>query len=276
MADAPSPEQKSRLIGPDELKVFDEISSGPRRCIHAWRETRIDLLRAGSRFRFVRGNGFRCCLPGRHCRNASRPCRRTAHDAGFHGGDQAVEPTVVGASVPDRHRRRHAGDQRDALRHTVDRDAHRHPLRQADPSIDGVDIRQSLRAGRRIRHADAARHAGHMPEDGFGVSPSASPRLYRRYGSAPSWFLRNTLPKWTAIRDVGPPTQRPSETALAPSPGAMSGQAIARWSSMTSAGHPYEESSEEIRANAGAPKTFSSVTSRLSKDKTCERLGFSQ
>ena len=70
----------------------------------------------------------------------------------------------------DRHCRCHAGDERDAPRHTVDRDPNRHPLRQSDPRIDRVDVGQPLRAGRCIRHADAARHGGHVPEDGLSVS----------------------------------------------------------------------------------------------------------
>jgi hypothetical protein len=38
------------------------------------------------------------------------------------------------------------------------------------PTCNRVDIRQSLRAGRGIGHADPSRHSGHMSEDGLRVS----------------------------------------------------------------------------------------------------------
>ena len=42
--------------------------------------------------------------------------------------------------------------------------------READPGEDRVDVGQSLRAACGVRHADAARYAGHVSEDGLGVS----------------------------------------------------------------------------------------------------------
>ena len=134
----------------------------------------IDLLRGGGRVRHIHWQGLRCGLFGRRCRDASGPGRRIAQDIrkpGFNRRERAAEPgSAIAAGVLDRHCRCHAGDERDAQRHTVDRDPNRHPLRQSDPRIDRVDVGQPLRAESSIRHADAARHGGHMPEDGLSAS----------------------------------------------------------------------------------------------------------
>jgi hypothetical protein len=102
-------------------------------------------------------------------------CWRTAHDIGksrLNRRDRAGEPgsAIRAAGVLDLHCRRHAGDKRNAWRHTVNRDAYRHPLSQGDPRVDRVDLGQSLHAGRGIRHAHASRHGGHMLKDGLRAS----------------------------------------------------------------------------------------------------------
>jgi hypothetical protein len=106
--------------------------------------------------------------------------------SGLNGRNHAIEPGLaIGAGgVPDRHCRRHAGDERNAWRYSVNRDANRHALSQGDPRVDRVDIGQSLRADGGIRHANATGHRGHMPKDGLSVShqlrldaiPDANPR----------------------------------------------------------------------------------------------------
>lgn len=55
--------------------------------------------------------------------------------------------------------RGHAGDQPNAIGNRIDPNADRHALSEADPSEYGVDIREPLLIGVRIRDVDGPRNA---------------------------------------------------------------------------------------------------------------------
>src|SRR5262245_42298001 len=54
---------------------------------------------------------------------------------------------------------RHAGGKNDTSRHLVDVDPHRDALGEADPGKDGVDGRETLTVGLRVRDMDRASDA---------------------------------------------------------------------------------------------------------------------
>jgi hypothetical protein len=66
------------------------------------------------------------------------------------------------------HSGRHAGNQPDTVRHIIDRDAHRHALRKANPGEYRVDVRDPLVIGVCIRDVNGPRNPAHVAANDLG------------------------------------------------------------------------------------------------------------
>ena len=83
-----------------------------------------------------------------------------------------------------------AGHEAHAIRHLVDLDAHRHPLRKAHPREDWIDLGQARCSSRGVRDRDAAGNAGHMTMQQFAVTHQLDRRPISGMDPVESRFLK--------------------------------------------------------------------------------------